>query len=196
MEDISLEVIELLRKEGLTLTHLWILKKYQEGEVLEIPEVKALERKVYILEDSLTEAGKEFLISLESCKKVEKKNKDEINEAFDKWWGTRNIDGIYPSTNAFSYMGKDFNGVQKKTIKKEDCKAEFRKIVLSGEFTCEEILQGTENHLLMAKKDSLKRRENQISFIPASIRYLKERFFSPYIKKIETKIETDSSVDI
>lgn len=90
----------------------------------------------------VTPAGNEFIVSVlsptdETIKKV---TKDEIDEAFDKWWGTRGTNGVYPATDSFEYRGKVFKGAQKKTIKKDATKKLFRALVLTKEYTIEEIL--------------------------------------------------------
>lgn len=190
--EVKIELIETLKKDNFNLNHLWILHKLEKENIfVDIPETRGLERRLYILDNQITERGKDYYYSLiteNTLGKSDKKiSKDEINEAFDKWWGTRGTEGIYPSTDFFIHEGKQFLGVQKKNIKKEDCKSEFRKIVLSGEYTSEEIIQGTSKHIETAKKDSIKKKTNQITFIGNSLRYLKERMFAPFVNTQEIK---------
>ena len=182
LKDISIEVVEALKKENMNLTHLWLLTKAEAGDLVPLPELKALERRVFILSNEITETGKEFLTSLLSNKTIDKKSKDEINEAFDKWWGVKRGEGVFPASDNFIHKGRSFQGIRNLKTKKEDCKAEFRKIVLSGEYTTEEILQGTTNHINVAKEESFKKKENKLSFITNSERYLRLRAFSPFIK--------------
>lgn len=202
LEGIGIELIEILRKDNFNLTHLWLLENYNKGIQIDIPEVKALERRLYILDNELTERGKDYYYSLITENSMVKKvaSKSDIDIAFDKWWGTRTEEGIYPSTDNFVYKGRTFGGVQKKNIKKEECKSEFRKIILSGEYSADEVLNGTRNHINIAKEQSLKKGQNQLSFITNSERYLKLRAFASFIqtevmKKNERTTEEFSGTD-
>lgn len=191
LKEIGLEIVEKLRKDKLDLIHLWLLENLIEGTYIEVPDMNALKRRLFCLEGEITEKGKDYYNSLISgTTRSQSQSRDNITEQFNKWWGTREIEGAYPSTNAFFYEGRKFSGSQAKKIKKEECRLEFQKIVLSGDFSAEEIIQGTENHILAAKRTSLRKGENQISFIPNSYRYLRERLFSAFIEATtETKKE-------
>lgn len=142
-------------------------------------------RKGYLTsEDKVTELGKSLLIR-GKIDKVIAENKAEVKKAvakiktdFDKWWEA------YPSSNYFVHRGVEFKGIQSKRIKKPLCKQHFQSFVDGGLFTAEEIIRATEFHIAMAKDMSVNRRDNQLSFIPNSERYLREQFFVPFIGKI------------
>lgn len=192
LEGITERIIKELKDNNLNLSHLWLLEQLIVGNYIDIPEMNALERRFYINDKEITEKGKDYYYSLITENNIEKdiiqkdNTRQEINNLFDLWWGVRGTEGIYPSTDNFEYKGKIFQGVQKKNIKKEDCKSEFNKIIKLGEYTGEEIVEGTRNHIQIAKDDSIKKGKNQLSFIANSERYLRLRAFSPFITKLKT----------
>lgn len=140
-------------------------------------------------DESITAKGEEFYISCLENKSFDNQAvaKKEIEEAFDLWWGTRDKEGIYPSSNYFEHKNKTFKGTQKKTVRKEQTKINFKKLVLSGAYTVSDILEGTKNHILTAKDNSVKKGDNQLSYIPNSERYLREESFAPFITKVQKK---------
>lgn len=185
MQNITLDTLVRLKENGLNLNHLWILQQVKEGVKIDFPDTQALVRRMFIDGEEVTPAGEEFLLNIfaETSSEIEKITKDEIDEAFDKWWGTRGTDGVYPATDSFEYKGRSFKGSQKKNIKKDTTKKLFRNLVLTKEYTIEEILQGTENQVLSAKEQSYKTGRNHLSFIPNSERFLRELYFAPFINK-------------
>lgn len=144
-----------------------------------MPMLQWLQRKGYIdNKQKMTQYGEELYNSLfiEGEKIVAKRTKKEKNTLFDKWW-----EEIYPATNDFEIEGKHFPGSQKKNVKKEECERLF--IVLCNSFRGEDIILATKYHIDMAKRISSKKGENQLTYITNSERYLRERYFEPYIEK-------------
>lgn len=100
---------------------------------------------------------------------------------FDQWWT------IYPATNDFEINGRHFKGSQKKNVNKGQCKEIFDRYVKLKLFLAEDIIRATEYHINLAKELSLKKGENQLTYITNSERYLREKYFEPYIEKSKKK---------
>jgi hypothetical protein len=94
---------------------------------------------------------------------------------FDEWWA------IFPSTDYFEINGRVFKGSRKMNIKKGECKLIFDRYVELGLFLADDIIKATDYHIMLSKEESLKKGQNKLSFITNSERYLRERYFEPYI---------------
>lgn len=150
-----------------------------------LPFLQRLQRKGYIDNQmKMTKYGKDLYESLFQETVAVKPKRIDKNEEFEKWWA------IYPTTNDFEINGKHFQGTQKKNIRKDECKKLFT--ILCNSFKAEDIIKATAYHINMAKELSYKKRDNQLTFIPNSERYLREKYFESYIGKVE-KTESTSS---
>ena len=146
--------------------------------------IQSLVRKQFMTEDfDLTSKGQELIEKLNSLEKneqvvtpIETVSIKSTKEKFKEWWK------VYPSTNNFEYKGKKFMGTQKKNLKKEACEQLFSKYIVNREFTAEEIIEATRYHINLAMEESFKTGINKLDFVPNSERYLRERYFEPYIK--------------
>lgn len=140
--------------------------------------LQRLQRKGYIDgKQQLTEYGTALYKSLfENVVAVKPKRAIVKDDLFEVWWSE-----CYPSTNDFTIEGRHFQGTQRKNIKREDCKRLFA--ALCNSFAPEDILEATKYHIQTAKEISLKKRQNQLDYIPNSERYLREKYFEPYISK-------------
>jgi len=176
-----------INDDGYSSDAISILQFIKEQEELDEEHLKTqsilslLERKQLINENKLTLLGEELLNSLELEELVSIK-KIKVDK-FEDWWK------IYPATDGFTMDGKTFMGTQSKRIKKDACKALFKKIVNEG-YSEDDIINATKFHMEQAKKLSFKRGVSQISFIGNSFRYLNEKMFEPYIqssKVVESK---------
>lgn len=152
--------------------------------------LQTLRRKGYVAQDS-----NEVTLSGQLLYRMLKEDKDEeivsaVPGGFERWWK------IFPSTNMFMYRTKTFEGSQKKNIKKAQCKALFERYVNEGKFTVEDIIAGTEYHMVVVRELSWKNQRNEMSYVPNSYRYLSEKFFEPYIElsKARVKIKDNSNV--
>lgn len=112
-----------------------------------------------------------------------------VADLFNVWWNS------YPPTATFTHKGASFTSSQVKRIKKTLCRSHWDAILLEGEYTAEQIVQGTVNHIAMAIDESVKNKENRVQFIFNSERYIRERCFAPYIEKAESR-ESHDTIDI
>jgi len=183
-----------LCKQKIPLDCMFILEMIKEEQDIDneefLPFIQRLQRKGYIdIHNNLTSYGEELYESMknEVVTEVKTRKRPRVNgEKFDEWWET------YPATNNFTIQNTDFKGTQNKRIKKDECKRLFN-VMCSSEFDPDDVILATKHHLQTAMELSLKRRENQVSFIPNSERYLRERYFEPYIKLYKEKQKTAKS---
>lgn len=186
------DLLQNLEKVRLNLSHFFLLELLYFDQSIEdyrflLPN---LERKEFVANDKLTELGRNTykLLLTTKVEKVPKADNSEIDQQFEEWWL------IYPSSDKFEYNGKSFKGMQKKSIKKAECKVKFRELVKTGGYTSQQVIEGTKQHLIQVKEVSVQKGINQMSFVPNSERYLREECFSPYIG--ETKKETQEYTGI
>lgn len=141
--------------------------------------LQRLQRKGYIDgKQQLTEYGKALYKSLfEDVVAVKPKRAVEKNDLFEKWWET------YPATNDFEINGRHFQGSQVKRVQKAECQKMFN--VLSNSYKPEDIIDATAYHIKNAKEVSFKKRENQLTYVTNSLRYLTQKYFEPFIGKLK-----------
>jgi hypothetical protein len=189
--NISIDEFIALNKYGITLDHLFILDYiHSDGDIstfnskLEALRV-GLIRKGYLDKDNKVTTAGLLLLEGKDLKegvgkgKVEfKKIKEKIKTDFDRWWE------VYPSTDYFTYKGKEFLGSQSKHKSKEECMKLFDSYIGSGLFSAEEMIKATEKHIEIAKRTSFSKGENQLTFIANSERYLMKKFFNALKKHI------------
>ncbi len=187
MRELGREVVS-----GLVLLAVKNNEYFETSDPLITGTISFLRRKGLI--DSklnITEKGEKFIEDLNSTevKKETIKIPIDVTDDFEEWWK------IHPSTNAFTYKGVDFTGSQAKKKDKVGCKKIFKQLVLSG-ISAKDIIEATRIHVDMAKEGSFKHktRENQVSYIPNSRRYLDEKCFEPYLQFIKKKIFTNSNI--
>ena len=164
------------------ISFLQFIKEEEEVDE-EHPKTQAiislLDRKQLIQDRILTTLGHELLDNSEISDSLPIKR---VSDRFEEWWKS------YPASDAFNLDGRTFMGTQSKRIKKDLCKAKFNKLISSG-IAAEDIIQATKYHVEQAKKLSLKKSQNQVSFIPNSERYIREEMFMPYIDLLKEKQE-------
>ncbi len=191
--NITLEKYIKVLDAGYSLDILYLLKLIKDKvdisrEILH-PKLGAIHqmllRKSLVTSDwGVTLDGTDLLSYLEEDGERPKEIVRRVKaEGFDQWWL------VYPSTNMFIYKGKTFPGTQSKRIKKDDCKRIFQKLVNEG-IPAEDIIGATEYHFQVAKDLSFKHGKNEISYIPNSERYIRERMFEPYISMYKSKVKT------
>lgn len=188
---INPSLIKELRLLRIDLSIFWGLTLSLEGKyemLLNQPHiVQSLERKGWIEKDGKpTVFGKDIYnqlcISNNTNKEVDIKKKVQENfssklEGFEEWWN------IYPTTNTFiAPNGNKFSGTQVKRVKKDACQDVWLTLV-NKDFTAQDIIKSTEYHFNIVKSISGKTGKNELTFIPNSLRYLRERVFEPFINK-------------
>jgi len=184
---ITIEQVVRLEKMKIPIGSVILLEIMNEGK--EVPEdmlkhLQYLQRKGYVdIKGSISKFGKELYDSLflpaEQVKTAKKKAVDKEDD-FEKWWN------VYPATNHFTHKNKEFKGVQNKRIRKEDCRKLFFACT-NGATSPEDLIRATKYHFETAKDLSVKSGDNQLSYIPNSERYLREKRYEAYIEISKSK---------
>lgn len=152
-----------------------------------LPILQRLQRKGYIdVKGILTSYGNALYNSMwEDVTEeiiVTKRRIRVEGDKFEQWWD------VYPATNDFEMNGKHFQGTQKKNTGKEEARKLFEAVTLS--IPPDDVIKATEYHINMAKEISFKKKENQLTYIPNACRYLREKYFEPYISKFKNVVKT------
>lgn len=174
----------LLNKAKITLNCVYLLEQLIEGkdisplnDISSLGAIATLQRKGYLdIKLNVTDAGNKLYLSLNDDIQVIKREKVKDSK-FEEWWE------CFPNSDFFEYKGKTFKGTQKKNIKKEDCLLLFNKLVHSG-LDADKIINATKFCIETAKSLSLRKGTNQLSFIPNAERFLREKYFEPFLNKV------------
>ena len=133
---------------------------------------QGLLRKGLITEKGITVLGEELLSFLETKGESVKLNKKVINvDDFDLWWE------IFPANNKFDI----FKATRTFKVKKDACKILFNKYINEKKWTAKEIIDATKYDIEIRKESSIKKRENQLTFLQNSHTYLYQESFQGYI---------------
>lgn len=197
---ISPEQFRELYGKGYTLDMIYILKMF-EAKVCTTshPKIDALEetlkRKGLLDEkENITEKGNELLSFLTSEKKVlkTKKVKSDSDDPFLKWWST------YPSTDTFEYKNKKFKGTRALKTKKDECKAKIIKLLASGEFTIDELVEALKLEIYQKAENSIKTGINKMSYFQNSLTYLNQGTYEPFVDLVRKghKVEEDKNQSV
>lgn len=170
-----------LLKAKLPLECIFVLEIVLNGEELPtelLSYQQRLIRKGYIdMKGNITQAGCDLYDSL--LKDIEevkvKKREAKKDEKFDEWW-----EHAFCSSNNFEIKGRKFDGTRKLTTDKEGCRKVFNALTLN-EFEAEDVIRATAYHMNLSKDISYKTGANKLTYIPNSLRYLREKYFEPYI---------------
>lgn len=198
---------ELIRK-GYSLDMMFLLKLLEEtdegyplGDKID-NIIATMMRKGLISEDEMvTNEGREllqFLSSTEEKPKIPRKKKLVIADVFESWWKA------YPGTDSFDYKGRKFKGTRALRVKKEECKVKVEKILKSGEYTIEELIQALKLEMNQKQENSYKTGQNKMSYFQNSLTYLNQCTYEPYIELVraghkvedETKMASGGAVEI
>lgn len=187
--NIGVEEFLVLVKNGTSLDHLFILHLYDKNidirKDISSSKIEAwrvtLIRKGYLdpKDNSVTELGKSLLIGgsinegIIKSKAEIKKVVDKIKSDFDKWWE------VFPATDAI----KEINVVPTRGLRtqKEKCREIFKKMINNQEYTAEAIIKATQFDVQNRKNLSLRCKENKLTFLHNSAKYLNDRDFEPFI---------------
>ena len=147
-------------------------------------------RKELYSEDTneLTLTGDELLLFSDSkIETVFKKKSVEFSD-FDEWWK------IFPSNNKFTHKGMNFKPTRSFISKKADCKRLFEKYVNEKLFTAKEIISATQYDINLKKEQSVKKRENQLTFLQNTYTYLYQKTFEGFID-LSNNVENDDDFE-
>lgn len=183
--DITIDHYQALIKKGFSLDILHMVNFIHEGlDVHAACESSVKIKTIYntmTRKGLITDDGKLTSLSVElldfvskKTNKVFEKKKTDVTE-FEKWWS------IFPSTDYFTEGGKKFTGGRGLRVNKQRCKLEFDKIVSEGEISAEQIISGTTFDVWQRKKNSVKKNENQITYMQNSLTYLNQKSFEPFM---------------
>lgn len=194
----SVEHFRTLCKQKMPLECIFLLEmiKYEVDVDNQdyITGLQRLQRKGYIdSKGKLTQYGEELYNSMweDAVETKVQKRKKVDGSKFEEWWA------VYPTTNFFEIEGREFKGTQNKRIKKEECEKLFTLLCVS--LSPDDIIKATAFHIQTAKEISYKKKENQLTYIANSERYLREKFFEPYLeraKKAELTAVTKKDFEI
>jgi hypothetical protein len=203
LNNISFNSFKEIQTRGYTLDMVYLLSLFKDNidvrsmsSSARINEIIALLIRKGLLteEDVLTIPGKELLSFIEDNNEDEslpKKNKDTID--FDRWWSA------YPSTNTFSYRGKDFPGERALKVKKDDCRLKINKILQEGEYNIDLLISALNLEVYQKKESSIREGKNKMTYMHNSLTYLNQRDFEPFIDLIKEgkviKEETQKTFD-
>lgn len=196
--------LTIIQSKAMDINQYCLLCLVERGfDIRTIPDervkswLQGLVRKGFVTNEStLTIKGEEFWKNISTVQFIPESSepilyegsKQQLRDQFEYWWKN-----AYCKSNHFSFKGKSFMGTQKKDIKKEECFKHYATLVNSKKYTAMEILQGTLEHMRVAKELSFQTNDNKLTYIPNSERYLREEFFSVYIKKGEQKDQDTGS---
>ena len=180
--------VELL-KRGLSLDLVYLLKLYeQKADLSDIVKnstkfdllcVTLVRKGLTTAEGEITLSGKELLEFIDSKDKIKLVRKKASEDLFEEWWKT------YPGTNKFTHKGKSFEGTRAMRIKKDECKLKYYAILNEGEYTAAQLLEALKIEVLMKKDESIKVRDNKLTYMQNSLTYLNQRTFDPFVELIE-----------
>ena len=155
------------------------VKSFVKGSLKLEVLYQGLIRKGLITEEGgITLLGRTMVSFLEE-EVIEDIKKVEIPEScFDDWWKA------YPGTDNFVHKSKRFSGTRSLRQKKDDCRVKFNKILLEGEYTCEELINALNYEVLQKKEASVKEKANKLSFMQNSLTYLNQRTFESFVELI------------
>lgn len=197
MFNLSLEQVKICIEEKIDLNSLYLLEAFEEGKdlskYLENPKMESwrqtLLRKGYINENGkVLNPGLNLLevIRKSLSKKNEKLDKNVSNEEtpFDLWWKQ------YPGTNNFEVNGKRFKGTRTFRVEKDTCRLLYTRIVNSGEYTDNEMLEALKLEVETRKEESYKTGEDKLKYLQNSATYLRQYSFDPYVELVRSGVKT------
>jgi hypothetical protein len=183
---------EQLIKKGYSLDIIYILKLLKgTSDITEMCKGSKKINAIYMsvirkglyseVTKKLTVEGDNLLAFLETQEPILVKKKVLKEDDFDSWWA------VFPSTNKFTHNGASFGVSRSFKAKKEDCRQLFKKLVNEKKFTANEIIKATEYDVLMKKNESVKSRQNRLTFLQNSHTYLLQEAFQGFVELIGEK---------
>lgn len=183
--DLTIDHYQELIKKSYSLDAIFLLNLISENyDVSPMTEDSAKVKAIYkslLRKGIITEEDKLTTLGLDILEFISKKGntkfikKKTIKSDFDDWWE------IYPRTDAFMMGNIRFHGTRGLRVDKEECRLAYNKLINEGKFSKEDIINATLYDIKQRKSNSLKKRENQLTFLVNSARYLKKGFFEPFV---------------
>lgn len=180
LKDINYGQISYVSKLGLSLSHMKYLEDLFEGK--DPPRDKfyrKLESLGMVVDDVITPHGRNYYSNFLKTKGVLKKTRAGVikkglyTTEFLEWWET------YPSSDNFEYQGEIFSGVRGLRTKKDECSAKYE--LVKQELGHQMLLDCLKYEVDSRIDQSSVRGENLLTFMKATISYLNNRGFEPYV---------------
>lgn len=198
MKNVNLYHFKEIIKKGYSLDIIFLLKELQaKNDISELcnnsKKIEAiynsiLRKQLYSEElKQLTLEGDELLKFLNTDNVLLVKKSFVKKEDFDYWWE------IFPSNNKFIHKGVNFPLTRSFKTRKDDCKKLFEKIVNSKKFTAKQIIDATIVDVETKKENSVRKRENQLTFLQNTYTYLYQGTFEGYVD-LSISEETNSII--
>ena len=161
------------------------LKTAKVGGIMQL-----LKRKGYLTEKGeVSFLGKELYYELlngrgstPKIKTLERELKKVTDSHFDEWWAA------FPAHDGFEDTSKGYETIFPKTrvlrLNKESSRALFEKIVMGDNIDPRTIIEATEAHIKAIKKESMKKKENKLTYLQNSLTYLRNRTYEAFIEDI------------
>lgn len=190
---------EEIIKKGYSLDIIYILKLIKEeydvkSIYIKSDKIKAIYKScirkgLISLEDKLTLLGEELLNFINIDSPNITINKKIIKHSyFDEWWE------CFPSNNKFEYKGINFKPTRSFRVRKNDCKILFNKIINEKKFTAEQIINATKYDVLLKKQNSVKKEENQLTYLQNTYTYLFQESFEGFVNLIKIEEENNNNI--
>lgn len=190
---------EILHK-GLTLDHIFLLYLIKCGIYVDTEDTKinsllrGLKRKELIYsEDKVLKCypvGSD-LADFWDTTTIKPVVVVQTIDDFERWWAA------YPGTDTFIHENKTFTGSRALRVRKEDCRLQFNKIILQGEYTVDKLIAALNIEINQKKAASVKSGVNKLSYMQNSLTYLNQKTYEPYMTLIgKTKTEPRKEVSI
>lgn len=196
----NFSTFQKLINKGYSLDMMYMLKNIKDGvDVYSLCNgeklksiYSSLQRRTLISENGkLTLIGQEILDFLEKDDvEIILPKKESKIEDFDLWWKT------YPGTDSFTHKGITFTGSRGLRVKKDDCKIKFDTILQEGEYTAKQLIKALETEVMMKKENSVKTKQNKLSFLQNSCTYLNQRTFENFIDVVVEQEEQFDAINI
>lgn len=188
------QVIEL----GIPLEALFVLECFIQGTnpAVHIKATRlagitqALTRKGYLSKQGVTALGKATYDSLlcggMDIKQVVDEIKETAKTAFETWWDN------FPLHDGWDEGTRKFEKTRTLRTKREICLLLFTEAVARGTHSAEQIIQGTINHLLTMRFQSIRDKKNKLTFIHNSETYLRNKDYEAWIDDKPKEISVEA----
>lgn len=113
--------------------------------------------------------------------------KKSADGLFVQWWKS------YPGTDTFTLRNKVFKGSRSLRSGKPKAKIYWDKIIESGEYTGEQIIEATLYDVNLRKENSFKSGRNNLTFMQNAATYLYNDSYEGFVELIATGIDVNKS---
>jgi hypothetical protein len=139
--------------------------------------IKKMTRNGLLTEEGIiTEAGKKLWESLfQEGEELQLNKIEQTVDDFEIWWQA------YPANNGFEHKGKKFPVTRSMRVKKDDCKVKFHSIISEGQYTPGQLINAIHTEVKARKEESVRKKENQLSYMKSTLPYLNARGFEGFI---------------